>query len=117
MGARFGLALAAELNDRFRCVVLGKFGLRQCSAMHPGMAARERVMTDAARITVPLLLHVQWDDEIFPREGQVELFDLIGSPTKHLVTEAGPHSHTTPAAIAGWRAFIAEHLTDRSQEI
>jgi len=36
MGARFGLALAADVNDRFRAVVIGKFGLRQCSTMHPG---------------------------------------------------------------------------------
>jgi hypothetical protein len=84
--------------------------------MHPGMAARERVMTDTTHITAPPLLHVQRDDEIFPREGQVELFDLIGSLTKYLVTEASPHTHTTPAAIADWPAFIAEHLTDRSQE-
>jgi hypothetical protein len=41
-------------------------------------------------ITAPLLLHVQRDDEIFPRDGQLELFDLIGSPAKRLVIEAGP---------------------------
>ncbi|GAA4251579.1 hypothetical protein GCM10022255_044780 [Dactylosporangium darangshiense] len=116
MGARFGLALAAEMNDRFRCLVLGKFGLRQCSAMHPGMAVPERVARDAARITAPLLLHVQHDDQIFPRDGQLELFGLIGSQTKHLVTDAGPHTHTTPAAITRWRTFIAEHLTDDSRE-
>lgn len=117
MAARFGLALAAEMNDRFRCLVFGKFGLRQCSAMHPGMAAPARVTRDAARITGPLLFHVQRDDEIFPWDGQLELFDRIGSQTKHLVTEAGPHTHTTPAAIAGWRTFIAERLTDGSREI
>ncbi|MEV4407268.1 dienelactone hydrolase family protein, partial [Actinoplanes sp. NPDC049598] len=39
MGARFGLALAAQLNDQFRAVVLGKFGLQQCAAMPAGMAA------------------------------------------------------------------------------
>ena len=78
------------------------------------MAAPDRVAADAARITAPLLFHVQHDDEIFPRDGQRELFDLIGSPIKHLVTEPGPHAHTTPAAIAGWRAFIAERLTDGS---
>jgi hypothetical protein len=42
--------------------------------------------------------------------------DLIGSQTKHLVTDAGPHTHTTPAAIAHWRNFIVEHLTDDSRE-
>jgi dienelactone hydrolase len=81
MGARFGLALAAGLNDRFRALVVGKFGL-------------------------------QHDDEIFPRDGQRELFDLIGSPDKRLVTEPGPHARTTPAAIARWRALLAERLTD-----
>jgi len=84
--------------------------------MHPGMAVPERITRDAARITAPLLLHVQQDDEIFPRTGQRELFDLIGSQTKHLVTEAGPHTHTTPTAIAGWRTFIAKHLTDDSRK-
>jgi len=116
MGARFGLALVAAMTDRFGCVVLGKFGLRQCAAMHAGMAAPQRVRADAARITAPLLLHVQRDDEIFPRDGQLELFDLIGSPIKHLVTEPGLHAHTTPAAITGWRTFIAERLSDGSRE-
>lgn len=112
MGARFGLAVAAEMNDRFRCLVLGKFGLRQCNAMHPGMAAPERVARDAARVTASLLFHVPQDDKVFPRNGQLELFGLIGSPTKHLTLEAGPHANTTPAAIAGWRSFVAERLTD-----
>ncbi len=114
MGARFGLALAADMDGRFRCLVLGKFGLRQCDAMNPAVAAPQRVRRDAACITAPLLFHVQRDDEIFPRDGQLELFDLIGSQTKHLVIEAGPHSHTTPAAVAGWRSFVAERLTDGS---
>lgn len=112
MGARFGLALAATMNDRFRCLALGKFGLRQCPAMHPGLAAPERVARDAARITVPLLFHVPQDDEIFPQDGQRELFDLIGSPGKLLATDAGPHAHTTSAALTRWRTFIADHLTD-----
>jgi dienelactone hydrolase len=111
MGARFGLALAAETNDQFRCLVLGKFGLQQSSAMHPGMAAPDRITKDAARITAPLLFHLQREDEIFPPAGQLDLFNRIGSPAKHLVTEAGPHMHTTPTAIAGWRTFIAERLT------
>jgi dienelactone hydrolase len=117
MGTRFGLPLAAEMQDRFRCMVLGKFGLRQSAAMHPEMAARHRVTADAARITAPVLFHVQRDDEIFARDGQLELFDLIGSQAKRLVTEAGPHARTTAAAITGWRTFIAERLTDHSREI
>jgi dienelactone hydrolase len=117
MGARFGLALVADLNDRFCAVVLGKFGLRQCAAMDPGMAAPDRVIADAARVAAPLLFHVQHDDEVFPREGQRELFNLIGSPSKRLVIEPGPHAHSTPAAIANWRTFIARRLTGGSRRI
>ncbi|MEV6638185.1 dienelactone hydrolase family protein [Actinoplanes sp. NPDC051470] len=117
MAARFGLALAADMNDRMRAVVIGKFGLQQCAAMNPAMAAPDRVTADAGRITAPLLFHVQHDDEIFPRDGQRDLFDLIGSPIKRLVTEPGQHAHTTPATIAGWRTFIAERLADGTPEI
>ncbi|GGL08834.1 hypothetical protein GCM10012284_49340 [Mangrovihabitans endophyticus] len=84
--------------------------------MHPGMAAPQRVARDAARITAPLLLHVQRDDEIFPEAGQLELFDRIASRTKYLCLEAGSHTHTPPAAVAGWRTFIAERLKDGSRE-
>ena len=117
MGTRYGLPLVAELNDRFRAVVLGKFGLRQSAAMHPGMATPDRVAADAARVTVPLLFHVPADDEIFDRDGQRELFDLIGSVDKRLVVEPGRHNRTTPAAIAGWRTFLAERLTEGGREV
>ncbi|GIF20140.1 dienelactone hydrolase [Actinoplanes tereljensis] len=112
MGARFGLALAAAMNDRFRCVVLGKFGLQQCTTMHPGMAAPERITADASRITAPVLLHAQQDDEVFPYKGQLALFNLLSSPTKRLITASGPHTHTPPAALAIWRTFITNHLTN-----
>lgn len=42
---------------------------------------------------------------------------MIGSQAKRLVTEAGPHTHTTAAAIAGWRTFIAERLTGGTREM
>lgn len=117
MGARFGLPLAAEMKDRLRAVVLGKFGLRQSAAMHPAMASPDRATADAVRITAPVLFHVQRDDEVFPRDGQLKLFDLIGSRTKRLVTAAGPHTRTTATAIAGWRTFIAERLTGGSRDL
>lgn len=64
----------------------------------------------------PLLFYVQHNDEIFPRDGQRELFYLIGSPSKLVVTEPGRHAHTAPATITRWRTFIAEHLTGSSRE-
>ncbi|MFI8889004.1 hypothetical protein [Streptomyces paradoxus] len=65
MGARFGIPLAAALGDRLRCVVLGKFGLRQGAALHRGLEAPERIAADARRVTAPALFHLQWHDEVW----------------------------------------------------
>ncbi|MGI5232957.1 hypothetical protein [Actinoallomurus iriomotensis] len=113
MGARFGLPLAAAMGDELRCVVLGKFGLQQVAAMYEGMAVPARVARDARRVTAPALFHIQWHDEVFPRDGQLALFDLLGSPDKQLAGYAGTHSETKPTAIARWRHFISHHLTAR----
>ncbi|MEV6110609.1 dienelactone hydrolase family protein [Streptomyces sp. NPDC051940] len=110
MGARFGIPLAAALGDRLRCAVLGKFGVRLGPALHPGLDAPERVTADARRITAPVLFHIQWDDELFPRAGQLALFDALGSQDKELIAYTGPHDETRPTAIATWRDFISRHL-------
>jgi dienelactone hydrolase len=110
MGTRFGLPFAAAMGSFLRCVVFGKFGLRQGPALHEGLAVPERIERDARQVTAPALFHIQWDDEIFPREGQLALFDLLGSRDKQLIGYAGTHAETKPAAIALWRDFIALHL-------
>ena len=110
MGTRYGLPFAAAMGSQLRCVVFGKFGLQQGPALHPGLDAPDRVAGDARRVTAPALFHLQWDDEIFPRDGQLALFDILGSPDKELTAHACPHAVTKPAAIARWRDFIASHL-------
>jgi dienelactone hydrolase len=113
MGTRFGLPLAAAMAGQLRCAVFGKFGLRQVPAIHEGLAVPARVARDARRISAPALFHLQWDDEIFPRDGQLALFDLLGSPDKQLIGYAGTHAETKPAAITLWREFITRHLMPR----
>ncbi|MEU4782182.1 dienelactone hydrolase family protein [Micromonospora sp. NPDC023633] len=110
MGTRFGLPVAVAMGDRIRCLVFGKFGLQQGATMHQGMAAPERVASDARRITAPVLFHVQWHDEIFPRDGQLALFDVLGSKDKQLAGYVGTHAETDPTATALWRDFICRHL-------
>lgn len=110
MGTRFGLPVAAAMGGRLRCVVFGKFGLRQGPAMREGLAVPGRIARDARRVSAPALFHLQWHDEIFPRDGQLALFDLLGSPDKQLIGYAGPHGETKPQAITLWREFIARHL-------
>lgn len=115
MGTRFGLPAAARLGGRLRAVVLGKFGLRQAPGMHPGLDAPARLAADARRITAPALFHVQWQDEIFPADGQRALFDRLGAPDKWLVGYAGAHAGTDPEAIVRWRTFVARRLTRRGR--
>lgn len=110
MGTRFGLPFAAAMGDRLRCVVLGKFGLRPSLAMHAGLSAPERMAHDARLVTAPALFHIQWNDEIFPRDGQLALFDLLGSEHRDLACYPGGHAETKPMAIARWCDFMARHL-------
>jgi dienelactone hydrolase len=112
MGARFGLPLAAAIGSQLRGAVLGKFGLAGATGMYPGADPVARIRRDAELIAAPVLYHVQWDDELFPRAGQLALFDLLKSPDKQLIAYAGPHSQTSPEAIAQWCHFIRHRLTD-----
>ncbi|MEV6969400.1 dienelactone hydrolase family protein [Hamadaea sp. NPDC051192] len=110
LGTRFGLPLAAALGDRLQCAVLGKFGLRQHPAMPAGLATPERAVREARAITAPVLFHVQWDDEIFPRDGQLALFDALAAPGKQLIAYAGGHGASPPGAVEHWRTFVHRHL-------
>lgn len=110
MGTRFGLPLAAALGDRLTCGVLGKFGLQQSPALHPGLHDRLQLRSAAERVTAPILWHVQWDDELFPRAGQFEMFDHLGSTDKRLIAFPGLHGMTADAAVEAWLSFLARGL-------
>jgi dienelactone hydrolase len=106
MGTRFGLPVAAALGPRLRCAVFGKFGIRQASPLHPGLCAPGLMVAAARAVTAPVLYHVQWDDAIFPRDGQFELFDALASAGKRLTASPGPHAQTHPDDEASWQGFI-----------
>ena len=110
MGTRFGLPYVAAAGDRLRCAVLGKNGMRQASPAPAATNMAPRFTQDAPKITVPVLFHVQWDDELFARYGQFELFDLLGAHDKRLIAFPGPHGTSTPAAVEAWCAFALHHL-------
>jgi dienelactone hydrolase len=108
MGTRFGVPLVA--GGRVRCAVLGKYGMVQPAAMPAGVDMAPRLAVDAPRVSAPVLFHVQWDDELFTRAGQFELFDLLGSADKHLIAFPGPHRGAVPAAVAAWSDFLLDGL-------
>lgn len=117
MATRFGLPLGAALGHQLRCAVFGKFGLQEVTGMYPGADPVSRIRSDAAQIMAPVLYHVQWHDELFPREGQLALFDLLKSPDKQLIAYSGPHGETRPEAPAVWGRFICSHLRTVSNHL
>jgi dienelactone hydrolase len=106
MGARFGLPTAAALGPRLQCAVLGKFGLREAAPLHPGLRVPSLIASAARAVSAAVLYHVQWDDKIFPRDGQFELFDALASADKQLIARPGPHDRTHPDDEASWQDFL-----------
>lgn len=111
MGTRFGLDAAAALGGALRCAVFGKFGTRPASALNPALHTPDRCLRAASRVTAPVLFHLSWDDELFPRAGQLELFDAFAGEAKELLGFAGGHRHTPGHAPDLWLAFLVRHLT------
>ena len=110
MGTRFGLPFVAAVGGRLRCAVLGKNALEPTDKSRIGNSPGHRFKQDAPRIHVPVLFHMQWDDELFSRESQCELFDLIGSEDKRLMSYPGPHGRSTPESVDHWCRFVHGHL-------
>jgi len=115
MGTRFGLPAAAALGPRLRCAVLGKFGVRQAAPLHPGLRAPALMATAARAVTAAVLYHVQWDDELFPRDGQFQLFDALASADKQLIARPGPHGRTHPDDEASWLEFLTRNMKHASR--
>ncbi len=111
MGARYGLPVCAALASRLRCAVVGKFGLAQSNRLPRGLEADDTIIAAAESIRAPLLQHVQWHDEIFPRHGQLELFDHFSSPDKQLRGRPGNHGLTRHDDEIAWRDHVIVRLT------
>ena len=110
MGTRFGLPFVAAAGGKLRCAVLGKNGLQSNDEALARASAGPRFTRDAPNIRIPVLFHMQWDDQLYLRDTQCDLFDLIGSEDKRLLSYPGPHSRATPEAVDHWRHFIEAHL-------
>jgi dienelactone hydrolase len=110
MGTRFGLAFGAAVGAGLRCAVLGKFGLQAAAGFYENADTTSRIKRDAERLSAATLFHVQWDDELFPRHGQLALFDSLGAREKLLIAYPGAHAETNPTAPTLWCDFILKHL-------
>ena len=110
MGTRFGIPFVAAAGDSLRCAALGKNALETKDPSRVSASAGPRFKQDAPKIRVPVLFHMQWDDELFSRESQCSLFDLIASEDKRLIAYPGPHGTSAPEAVDQWCRFIEDNI-------
>jgi len=107
MGTVLGVPFVAS-EPRIRAAVLGACGFTGPSALRARLADRHRI--DAPRVTCPVLFMLQWDDEIFDRDGALELFDMIGSHDKRMHVHPGKHGAFPQEAADATREFLAARL-------
>jgi dienelactone hydrolase len=100
LGTSLGLPLVAA-EPRVTAAVLGLMGDWNLAEI-------------AARVTVPLQFHLQWDDELVPRADGLALFDAFGSAEKTMHVNPGRHGDTPRFEADSCERFFARHLV-RSQ--
>lgn len=97
LGSAIGVPLVAA-EPRISAAVLGLMG-------------HETLAEAAAKITVPVEFHLQWDDELVPRESGLALFDAIASAEKTLHANPGRHAQVPRFEVDSSERFFARHLT------
>ena len=108
MGTMFGLPFVVA-EPRIVAASLGLCGFTGSSIERSGLGPR--LTADAARLNVPVLFHVQWNDERFARTGSLEMFDRFPTRDKRLQSTPGLHGEVTAEATASLVRFLAERLS------
>ena len=68
------------------------------------------IVEEARRVTVPLLVLLQWDDEGNDRQAALDLFDALGSAEKTLHANTGGHTGVPSFEGEEGNRFFARHL-------
>jgi dienelactone hydrolase len=102
MGTAIGLPFVAS-EPRVRAAVLGLAGLGN----RPGS---ERFEQSARALTIPVLLVLQWNDELVGQKSGLALFDAIGSSEKTLHVNPGGHVEIPLFERDAYEEFFLRHL-------
>ena len=111
MGSIFGIPFLSARTQQSLNVQAATLGLLGTSGAASSFS--ERLKTDAAKIIAPVFFVMQLDDELFPREGYLELFDSIGSSDKRLHANPGRHPAVPAEEIDFCFQFLYERLLEQ----
>ena len=84
---------------------------RRPSADPGSVPARPHLAEAAARVTIPVLFLLQWDDEQVPRESGLALFDAFASREKSLHANPGRHADMPMFEVESSLRFLGRHLS------
>jgi fermentation-respiration switch protein FrsA (DUF1100 family) len=102
MGTAYGLPLLAA-EPRIRAAVLGMWGLSYPNS--------ERLASDAPKVQCGVLFQQKWNDELFTRDSQITLFDLLGTPDKRLKVYMGTHKNPEGEQLQDILDFLVARLS------
>ncbi|NMN93800.1 dienelactone hydrolase family protein [Antrihabitans stalactiti] len=85
---------------------------RICAAvLFAGSYVPRTIFEEARRVTIPLHVLLQWDDEGNDRQMALDLFDAFGSEEKSLYANMGGHTGVPQFAGEEANRFLGRHLT------
>ena len=80
------------------------------AGLFAGSVVPRAVVEDARRVTIPLHVLLQWDDEANDRQAALDLFDAFGSSEKSLHASMGGHTGVPEDAGECAGRFFERHL-------
>lgn len=109
MGSIFGIPMLADRVTQGRPVTSATLGLLGTT----GAASQfgNGLLNAARKIEVPILFLMQLEDELFPRNGYLELFDSFGSTEKSIHANPGLHPEIPGIEVRHTVDFFRDHLS------
>ena len=81
------------------------------AVLFAGSLVPRAMVEEARRVTVPLHVLLQWDDEGNDRQVALDLFDAFGSKGKSLHANMGGHTGVPQFAGDAAARFLTRHLS------